>query len=323
MTRAELINGLNQVLNQGDQLSTVVFAVMKETNEVRKLNIDNEEINVIQNMFLQSINDKIINKEEQTIVKVSEADNRANTVFEYDLDLPEGLAFYETILTDQTPIFSFQNNNLSDIDSLIIKIGTEEHQIKIFKKLSPVEVFGQGGFSLWKSNNRLEQFQDQVLRFTPNFNAILVDDVYVFLDLKLLERSYGFHDVIVREANTSLLLVEALGILETTQGITDLLDKTSFARKVVKIKNSPVILRNIPNEAIINFTKTHPALVNKMRYNEEGTQIILHTKLSKELFVKMLDDAYLTSELTSQFYESTAKDVVEGEEQNEPEAIVQ
>ncbi len=88
---------------------------------------------------------------------------------------------------------------MSDIDSLIIKIGTEQHQLRIFKKLSPVEVFGQGGFSLWKTNNRLEQFQDQVLRFTPNFNAILVDDVYIFLDLKLLERSYGFHDVIVRE----------------------------------------------------------------------------------------------------------------------------
>ena len=317
MTRQELINGLNQVLNQGNQISTVVFAVIRDTYEVKKLNIDNEEIVFIQNMFLLSINDKIINVEEQTIVKVSEADNRANTVFEYDLELPEGLAFYESVLNDQTPNFSFQNNNLSDIDSLIIKIGTEEHQLRIFKKLSPVEVFGQGGFLLWKSNNRLEQFQDQVLRFTPNFNALLVDDTFVFLDLKLLERSHGFHYVIVREANNSLQLVEALGLLQSTQGIIDLLGKTNFARKVVKIRNSPVLIREIPNDQIIHFTRTHPSLANKMRYTDDGSQIILHTKTSRELFIKMLDDAFLTSELTSQYYESSAKDVVEEEVQNE------
>ncbi|MBD0725534.1 hypothetical protein B6A10_10120 [Flavobacterium sp. L1I52] len=317
MTRNELIEGLNNVLNQQEQLSTVIFAVLKETLIVKKLNIHNDEINHIQNMFIASISDKIINVEEQTIIKVSEADNRANTVFEYDLDLPEGLNFYESALNDQTENFSFQNDDLGDIDSLIIKIGTEEHQIKLFKKLSSVEVFGRGGFSLWPSNNRLERFNDKVLRLTPNFNSVLVDNTYVFLDLKLLERSYGFHEVIVREATTSLQLVEALGILDSTQGIIDLLGKTSFARKVVKIRYSPVIVRNIPNAQIIAFTKTHPALLNKMRYSDDGEQIILHTKIAKELFIKMLDDAYLTSELTAQHYESTAKDVVEDEEVEE------
>ena len=54
-----------------------------------------------------------------------------------------------------------------------------------------------------------------------------------------------------------------------------------------------------------------------MKYNEDGTQIILETKLSKELFIKMLDDAYLTSQLTQQFYESKAKDEVELEAEND------
>ena len=48
-----------------------------------------------------------------------------------------------------------------------------------------------------------------------------------------------------------------------------------------------------------------------MKYSEDDTKIILRTKKSKELFIKMLDDAYLTSELTNQFYESKAKDAVE------------
>lgn len=317
MTRAQLITSLNAIVNQGDQLSTTVYAVMRETHQIKKLDIDNNEIGYIQNMFLQSIHDKIINVEGQNLIAVSVADDRANTVFEYDLDIPEGLAFYTINPDDQTPAFSFQNDDLADIDSLIIKIGTEENQIRLFKKLSNVEVFGRGGYLLWKANNRLEKFEDKVLRLTPNFNAIFLNDTYIFLELKLLESSYGFHDIIVREANNSLLLVEALEILDSTQGIIDMLGKTSFARKVVKIRNSPVLLKNIPNNQIIAFTQSHPSLINKMHYSEDGSKIILHSNLSKELFVKMLDDAFLTSQLTAQYYESIAKDVVEGEEENE------
>lgn len=310
MTREELINSLNLILGQANQLSTIVYAVMKDDNQVKKLDIANEEITVIQDMFLRSITTKIITVEEQSIIRVSEADNRVNTVFEYDLDLPAGLNHYFAVLNDETPIFSFQNDDLSNIDSLIIKIGTEENQIKLFKKLSPVEVFGRGGYLLWKANNRLERFEDKVLRLTPNFDAILINNNYVFLSLKLLESSYGFHEVIVREATNSLQLVAQIGLLDSVQGIQDLLGKTSFARKVIKIRNSPVFTKNIANDRIIAFTKSHPSLVNKMRYNEEGTQIILHTKLSRELFIKMLDDAYLTSELTEQYYESSAKDII-------------
>ncbi|RDC54148.1 DUF4868 domain-containing protein [Pedobacter chinensis] len=314
MNREELTNSLNLLLEQGNNLSTIVYAVMKDSYQVKKLDIDNEEITVIQDIFLQSIRDKIISVEEQTIIKVSEADNRANTVFEYDLDLPEGLNYYSSALNDETPIFSFQNDDLANIDSLIIKIGTEENQIKLYKKLTNVEVFGRGGYLLWKANNRLERFEDKVLRLTPNFDALSINETYVFLSLKLLETSFGFHEVIVREATNSLQLLTQIAVLDSVQGIQDLLGKTSFARKVVKIRNSPVFTNNIPNDRIIAFTKTHPSLINKMKYNDDGTQIILHTKISRELFIKMLDDAYLISELTAQYYESSAKDVIVSDE---------
>ena len=71
-----------------------------------------------------------------------------------------------------------------------------------------------------------------------------------------------------------------------------------------------MIINNIPNEAIIEFTKTFPILKEKMKYTSDGKQIILKTKLSKELFIKMLDDAFLTSQLTKLFYESKAKDYI-------------
>lgn len=318
MTRQELIDGINLVLNQEEHLSTVVYAVMKETKEVKFLNIVNTEIEHIQTMFIESLKNSILDVEEQTLVTVSEADDRANTLFEYDLELPDSLKYFETELNDQLPTFSFQNDDLGNIESLLIEIGNEENQLTILKQLSSVEVFGRGGYLLWKSNQRLEKFDDKVLRFTPKFNAVKVNGACIFTNLKILERNHGFHEIIEREANSSIQMIAELNLLDTTEGLTELLKNVSFARKVVKIKNSPVIKNSVPNKVIIEFTKKHPALIRKMKYSEDGERIILQTKISKELFIKMLDDAYLTSQLTEQFYESKAKDAVSvGEDEND------
>ncbi|RSC92589.1 anti-phage protein KwaB [Tenacibaculum singaporense] len=313
MTRPELINTINLVLEQGEELSTVVYAVFKRTHEIKQLNIVNDEIEHIQNLFIQSISTDILSVEEQTLVNVSEADDRANTIFEYDLELPESLEYFNSPLNDDIPIFAFNDDDLGNVESLLIEIGTEENQIVLLKQLSSVEVFGRGGYMLWKSNQQFERFQDKVLRITPKFNGLKINGTFIFTELKLLERTHGFHDVIVREANVSIELIQELNLLDTTDGLTALLSNISFARKVLKIRNSPVLRNNIPNRAIITFTKTHPALRNKMGYSEDDSQIILKTNVSKMLFIKMLDDAYLTSELTNQFYESKAKDAVSTE----------
>lgn len=319
MTRQELIDAINLILEENQELSTVVYAVFKDSYEIKQLNIVNEEIDYIQNLFIESINNSILNVEEQTLVPVSEADDRANTIFEYDLDLPESLTYFNSELNDNIPNFAFNNDDLGNVEALLIEIGTEENQIVILKQLSPVEVFGRGGYMLWKSNQQFERFEDKVLRITPKFNGIKINGTFIFTELKLLERSHGFHDVIVREANTSIQLIQDLNLLDTTDGLTELLTNVSFARKVLKIRNSPVLRNDIPNATIIAFTKNHPALRNKMNYNDDDTKIILETKLSKELFIKMLDDAYLTSELTNQFYESKAKDAVSIELEENPE----
>ncbi|HGW1475718.1 TPA: Kiwa anti-phage protein KwaB-like domain-containing protein, partial [Escherichia coli] len=52
-------------------------------------------------------------------------------------------------------------------------------------------------------------------------------------------------------------------------------------------------------------------LKGKIRFTEDGTQILLDTKVSKDLFIKLLMDDFLISELTESYYNSIAKDTVE------------
>ena len=59
------------------------------------------------------------------------------------------------------------------------------------------------------------------------------------------------------------------------------------------------------------FSKTHPAIKNKLKYTTDESQFLLDTKTSKNLFIKLLNDDFLISELTKLHYESLAKDSVE------------
>ena len=64
------------------------------------------------------------------------------------------------------------------------------------------------------------------------------------------------------------------------------------------------------------YAPEYVALKNRMRYTPDNTQFMLDTKASKQLFVKLLNDDFLTSELTRLYYDSLAKDFIESEEGN-------
>ena len=76
----------------------------------------------------------------------------------------------------------------------------------------------------------------------------------------------------------------------------------------VKIhKASPVLRLAIPNSDIINFCQNYPKIKGRIKTNANGDKILLDTNVSKELFVKILMDDYLTSQLTKLHYDTLAK----------------
>ncbi len=131
-------------------------------------------------------------------------------------------------------------------------------------------------------------------------------------DIAALERSFGFHEIIKKEANLGIAAIEEKLVIENVEVLRELLEDMKYARRFVKVAaGSPVLRANIPNTSIINFCKTFPKLAGKIRFNEAQDKILLDTKVSKDLFIKLLMDDFLTSDLTKFHYESVAKDSLE------------
>lgn len=317
MNKAELNQSLEFLNNPTGELQIIMYACFEE-QVVKKLDVKSEDLPPIRRLFVDSVNNAIIAQEEFTVIPLSTADERGNCFYEYDLELPEELQFLENIIgNDEIEAFNFNNDTFAEIDALAIVLADDNNEISLYKKLSSVEVLGRGGYMLWKSNQRLERFEEQLLRISPSFQVLRVKESVIILNLKTIERNFGFHDVIKREATIGLAAINDMGIVSNIDTLEELIENVSFARKLTKIaRNSPVIQRNIPNVNIIAFSRTHPAMRNKIRYTPDGNQFALDTKVSKDLFVKLLNDDFLTSELTQLYYDSLAKDNIEGEAAN-------
>jgi hypothetical protein len=192
-------------------------------------------------------------------------------------------------------------------------LGNSEYQVSLFKKLSPLEIIGRGGIFLKRALERFEKFNNNLLTISPGFLALSVNGTVIILNLKTIEKSFGYTEVIKREAlHHGIETIRKTSILKNIETLEDLIENTTFARKLIRVaRSSPVIQINIPNSQIIDFTKNHPALKGKIKYNTDETLINLHTRTAKDLFVKLLNDDFLTSELTKLFYDSLAKDGIE------------
>lgn len=314
MEKTELNDSLQFLIDENDSLEVLVYAILKNIAEPKKLDIKSDDLPEISKMFVDAVKSQIIDQTKHTILPLSSADERGNCFYLYDLELPEELTNLEkVIIDDDLDTFDFRNNKLEEIDSIIIVLVSGDNEISIYKKVSSVEILGRGGYVLGRANQRLERFNDQLLRISPRFQVIRINGDIIILDLNTIEKSFGFQEVIKREATISLNAIEEMSIVSEMDCLREMIDDISFARKLTKVaKSSPVIKLKISNSDIISFSKKHPSTKN-MKYTDNDTKFDLNTKVSKDLFLKLLNDDLLTSELTKLYYASLAKDGVKSE----------
>lgn len=311
MNAQQLKDALQIFHDNVDTIGVSVYAILKDSNtDPIRLDIENVALEGLKTLFMDNIRETITEQDELTVLNLSTSDERLNAVYIYDIDVPYELTSIDTVLaSDNLPLLDLARVSLSNIKALLIEIGNHIGQILLYKTMAPVNIYGHASFFLKKSNHRLEQIEDEFLRISPNFQLMKIQDKLLVMDLSSIEKSFAFHDVIKREAALGIQAIETMRIVDNPEVLHELLDDVKYARRFTKVaKASPVLKARVPNQHIIDFCKTFPQLAGKIRFNEAEDKILLDTKVSKDLFIKLLMDDFLTSELTNFHYASVAKD---------------
>lgn len=283
--------------------------------QIKKADIDEAPQNELTRAFVESITKKILLNDELSLIELSSADDRRETIYHYDLpDIPAELQHLRSIITSEDfEEFSFKNDNLNNLEGILILLGNAEHQIALYKYQYPISLLRKDtGFNLMRSRgtNRFKKLDEDVLKINAKFEFFKINGQYYILDLKALERFFGFHDAIKNIATQGIENIRQANLVENVQVFSDRLDDISFSRKLVRAASSSPVLNLIPNAEVINFASTHPALQGRFKFTDDGEKFSLKTKKSQALFLKLLNDDFLQSELTKRYYDSLAKDAI-------------
>lgn len=290
-----------------------------EGMKVKSVDINDDDHTELENIFIQSVSDTLLLNDDLSLISLSSADDRKDAIYHYDLeDIPVELSYLKHIIENEDfEIFDLNSDNLSHMEGILILLGNQDVQLALYKHQYPVTLLKQdSGFNLMKpkGGNRFKKLDADILKINSKFEFIKIDGQYYILDIKALERFFGFHDAVKNVAEKGIENIKSANLVMNIEVLGSRLDDISFARKLVKsARNSPV-LGKIPNSQIIGFTNTHPALKGRFKYSDDGTQLNLRTKKSQNLFLKLLNDDFLQSELTKLYYDSIAKDSVNEEQ---------
>lgn len=313
MNKTEFLESLEFLYEEGNEIGLSIYFILKTENGFVKKQADVEQnANAkLKEQFLAFIDTEIIKNEDLIYTNLSTIDDRRNAVFFYDFDeVPDGLQVMgELIKEEQQDIFNFRTDDFNSIFGLVFLLGNESRKIALYKKHYPINLIKRDSMFGFGADSRLVELEGEMIRISEKFEFLQIGDQIVVINLNTLEGYFGFETVIKNKAIANITIIESSGLLKNTQLLQDLANDVRYAKKIMRIKaNSAVFQLNFIK--IRDFIRHHPKLKLKVRFNFDGSRIALDTKVSAGLFLKMLDDDYLKSDLTDFLYETDRKSLL-------------
>ncbi|MFP4547891.1 MAG: anti-phage protein KwaB [Fidelibacterota bacterium] len=306
--KSEKLNHVLQGLINEENLSLTIYFLLKN-GEIRLADVENEILPELMELYISTL-EEIIEDDDTDVLALSEADERRNVLYYYDYeeDIDPISKLAEVDKNQEQREFSFSEDKLTEIDGFIFRIANSENSIVLFSKSYPVNIIKQDrSFYIRKSDVRFSKFEDELVRLNGKFDMFYIDEDTFLLKYEILEKFFGFDNVIKNKAAINLKKIEYLNIIEDFDYFKDQVENISFARKLVKVaEKSPVFQKSIQSDKIIEFASNHKLIGQEIQINQ--SKFVINSKKSSKLLLKLFDDDYLHSKLTDTDYDSLAKD---------------
>ena len=166
-----------------------------------------------------------------------------------------------------------------------------------FKKFYPVSLVKRDQILLIvKDNTRFSLINQDILKITGGFEVVLLDGEFYINDFGKFEKSFGFEQIAKNAMQQVTNKIMALDLVNDTKGY---LAACQASRKdILRAGRSRVLEMDVAT--IIAFVQ---AKQHQIGIKVADGKLLLSSKASVKKLYKLLNDDYLTSELTHVEYE--------------------
>ena len=332
MTKEVLQAKLDGLIAQENCGMNLYFILRQQEEYVlKKANVRHEALEPIKEVLHDNLVllRQMMDEDTFALMNLSGAEDRKNVIYQYDLNEElrpislmkevEANLFNDGYFTaDNNRIFDFNTDTFEDVDAWIASYGVEGNHIIIYRKTFSVNLLKQGrNLFIFKDAEQIDIVKDDIFRIDGKIDFFLLDNTALIYNISILEKFNDFKDIVQRSARSSIQQIAAVDLVEDIAKLRERAESDiSFARKLIKVTTNALILNVVDKERIIQFAREHAYLSRRLKVSADN-KFELEKKSAQNLFIQLLDDAFLHSELSSNDYLSPGKDILRTEEAQE------
>lgn len=329
MTKEILKQKLDGLVAQQGCGMNLYFILRKQGDYIlKKANVRHEAFAPIKEVLQANIVQlrQMMDEDTFAVLNLSGAEDRKNVIYQYDMEeelRPISLMkevdanlFNDGYFTaDNNRVFDFNTDTFEDVDAWIASYGVEGNHIIIYRKTFSVNLLKQGrNLFIFKDAEQIDIVKDDIFRIDGKIDFFLVDNTVLIYNISILEKFNDFKEIVQRSARSSIQQIAAVDLVEDIAKLRERAENDiSFARKLVKVTTNALILNVVDKDKIIQFARAHAYLSRRLKVSADN-KFELEKKSAQNLFIQLLDDAFLHSELSSNDYLSPGKDILRPEE---------
>lgn len=315
MTKETLIGKVDFLLNPASRKELQLFGLKKNDDTPYKINVEPEFAKSIIAILGEGVK-SLICQADFTIVDYSTADERKNRYYRYDLpEKPQRMkAMAEVIGNADVADYDFANDKIEGLAYLIAVLsnGTDKTFV-IYKQLSSLEKVAKTSKTIFGffGDDVLKEVQDTYLRITPPFQMLYVNGEYFMLNERVVESDFQLHDVLKRQAGKLVKKLKDKQLILETKKLVHYSNTPAFCRKLVKVLSDSVVLKaDFDRQRVFDFIQQDEELreLVKTKQKDDVTYIDIVNKQTANIFLEILNDEFVKSEMSDLRYKAPDKD---------------
>lgn len=292
-----------KVISAGMNIELYLGLGNSESRQYFRANLVDSAAKLISDDFLNRINQYF--SKNLSVIPLSQIDERTDTLIHYDLEkTPEEFGIIKEIKSKRTSNYFKQKNDINKAQSILIKICSHSENIIFFKKFYPISLVKstRKTFRI-NSDAEFEPLEDDIIRLTGDFDVMLMGDDFYISDLSHFETAFSFDQIKKQKRDFVISSIKSLDIVIDEKGYLENCQVST--RQIIRTAKSQVLKMN--KDAIINFVKKN---THKFNLKTKNNKILLNSQKSINCLYKLLNDDYLSSDLTNNNYEAIAKNKI-------------
>ena len=292
-----------KVISAGINIELYLGFGNSESRKYFRANLVDSAAELIADDFLDSINQYF--SKNLSVIPLSQIDERTDTLIYYDLEKsPEEFDIIKEIKNKSTDDYIKLKNDINKAQSILIKICSYSENIIFFKKFYTISlVKGTRKNFFINSDAQFEPLKNDIIRLTGDFDVMLMGDDFYISDLRHFESAFSFDQIKKQKRDFVISSIKSLDIVINEKGYLEKYQVST--RQIIRTAKSPVL--KMDKATIINFVKKN---MHKFNLKTKNNKILLNSQKSINCLYKLLNDDYLSSDLTKNNYEAIAKNKI-------------